>query len=114
MMARTFDKIGLRKFLEIICCSVYNSPLAKMSADKKLSNNSGRKTTVRKLKAAGVRNCDIASNVTGHTSAAGLDAYDSGNEDEQRSLSMIIDGVKQPLSNSFQARKINSILTKHA
>lgn len=85
-----------------------------MSADKKLSNNSGRKTTVRKLKAAGVRNCDIASNVTGHTSAAGLDAYDSGNEDEQRSLSMIIDGVKQPLSNSFQARKINSILTKHA
>ena len=45
------------------------------NSDKKLTNHSARKSLVKKL-----RQNYIPKSITGHTSEAGLDAYDSGNE----------------------------------
>ena len=55
-----------------------------------MSNHSVRKTVVRKLKAKGVPKSDIIT-ITGHRQEQSVEAYDSGNEDEQRQLSHIID-----------------------
>ena len=60
--------------------------------DKKLTNHSGRKTVVRKMKAGGIPKCEII-NVTGHRHERGLDPYDSGDENEQRFWSSVIDKV---------------------
>jgi len=67
-----------------------NSPLKEVCGDKKLTNHSARKTVVKKLKSHGVPKCEI-QNITGHTTEQGLDDYDSGNENEQRMISNIID-----------------------
>ena len=42
-----------------------NSPLQELCPDKNLTNHSGRKTVVRKMKACGIAKCEII-NVTGH------------------------------------------------
>ena len=68
-----------------------NSPLQEICPDKRLSNHSVRKTVVRKLKAKGVPKSEIIT-ITGHRQEQSVEAYDSGNEDEQRKLSNIIDG----------------------
>ena len=41
------------------------------------------------MKSAGVPKCEI-KNITGHSSEKGLDAYDSGNEEEMYQLSNVI------------------------
>ena len=46
---------------------------------------------VRKLKAKGVPESEIIT-ITGHRQEQSVEAYDSGNEDEQRKLSNMIDG----------------------
>ena len=69
---------------------VANSPLRTSS--KKLTNHSARKTVVKKLKKHHVPKSDIIG-ITGHTTEAGLDAYDSGDEKEQKSISNFIDNV---------------------
>ena len=68
-----------------------NSPLQEMCPDKRLSNHSVRKTVVRKLKAKGVPKSEIIT-ITGHRQERSVEIYDSGNEDEQRKLSNMIDG----------------------
>ena len=68
-----------------------NSPLQEMCPDKRLSNHSVRKTVVRMLKAKGVPKSEIIT-ITGHRQEQSVEAYDSGNEDEQRKLSNMIDG----------------------
>jgi hypothetical protein len=50
------------------------------------------------LKSCGVPKCEIKY-ITGHKSEQGLDAYDSGGEQEQRILSNLIDGAQ---SKTFQ------------
>ncbi|KAK3743007.1 hypothetical protein QZH41_007224 [Actinostola sp. cb2023] len=73
-----------------------NSPLKEVCGDKKLTNHSARKTVGKKLKSHGVPKCEI-KNITGHTTEQGLDDYDSGNENEQRMISNIIDnGASDP------------------
>ena len=52
-----------------------------MCANKKITNYSVRKTTVRKLKSFGLfPKCEI-KNITDHSSESRFNAYDSGNED---------------------------------
>ena len=67
-----------------------NSPLKDVCPEKKITNHSARKTVVKKLKSSSVPKCEI-KNITGHTTAQGLDDYDSGDEREQQVVSNIID-----------------------
>ena len=69
-----------------------NSPLQELCPDKKLTNDSGLKTVVGKMKASGIPKCKII-NVTGHRHERRLDPYDSGDESEQRFRSNVIDKV---------------------
>ena len=55
-------------------------------------NHSARKTVVKKLQRQGVQRSDIIT-VTGHASEKGLDSYDEGDEQQQRVISHIIDGI---------------------
>ena len=73
------------------------SPLAELCANKKITNHSARKTTVRKLKSFGFPKCEI-KNITGHSSERGLDAYDSGNEDEMFAMSSAISKCKYSIT----------------
>ena len=69
---------------------VENSPLA--NSTKRLTNHSARKTVVKKLKQNHIPKSEIIG-ITGHTTEAGLDAYDSGDESEQRSISHAIENI---------------------
>ena len=64
-----------------------NSPLQEMCPNKRLSKHSVRKTVVRKLKAKGVPKSEITIIITGHRQEQSVEAYDSGNEEEQQKLS---------------------------
>ena len=77
-----------------------DSPLKDVCPEKKLTNHSARKTVVKKLKSSGIPKCEI-KNITGHNSEQGLDDYDSGDENEQKIMSNIIDNAK-PASTSRQ------------
>ena len=79
------------------------SPLAELCANKKITNHSARKTTVRKLKSFGFPKCEI-KNITGHSSARRLDAYDSDNEDEMFAMSSAISKSKYSTSTVAQKR----------
>ena len=68
-----------------------SSPLQEMCPEKRLSNHSVRKTVLRKLKAKGNPKSEIIT-IPGHRQEQSVDAYDSGNEDEQRKPANIIDG----------------------
>ena len=68
---------------------VTNSPLEN-TVTKKISNHSARKTLVKKLQSNNVPKSDMIA-ITGHTTEAGLDDYDSGNEEHQETLSHKID-----------------------
>ena len=92
-----------------------NSPLKDVCPDKKLTNHKARKTVVKKLKSSGIPKCEIKS-ITGHSSEQGLDDYDSGDENEQRIMSNIIDNatnarqVLQPLSSQLQVKSTISAI----
>ena len=77
-----------------------DSPLKDVCPEKKLTNHSARKTVVKKLKSSGIPKCEI-KNITGHNSKQGLDDYDSGDENEQKIMSNVIDNAK-PASTSRQ------------
>ena len=47
--------------------------------DKKLTNHSGRRTLVKKLRQSYILKSKIIGIITGHNSEAGLDGYDSRN-----------------------------------
>ena len=57
---------------------------------------------VRKLNASGVPKSEIIT-ITGHRQEQSMEAYDSGNEEEQRQPSNIIDG-KEPQFNQTTSR----------
>ena len=62
-----------------------NSPLIDLCLEKRITNHSAQTTVVKKLKSSGIPKCEI-KNITGHTSAQGLDDYDSGDEREQQMI----------------------------
>ena len=79
------------------------SPLAELCGNKKITNHSARKTTVRKLLFLGFPKCEI-KNITGHSSERGLDACDSGNEDEMFAMSSAISTSKYSTSTFIQKK----------
>ena len=88
-----------------------DSPLKDVCPEKKLTNHSARKTVVKKLKSSGIPKCEI-KNITGHNSEQGLDDYDSGDENEQKIMSNIIDNAK-PASTSRQVlHPLSSVQTQ--
>ena len=88
-----------------------DSPLKDVCPKKKLTNHSARKTVVKKLKSSGIPKCEI-KNITGHNSKQGLDDYDSGDENEQKIMSNIIDNAK-PASTSRQVlHPLSSVQTQ--
>ena len=76
-----------------------NSPL-QQSTSKKITNHSARKTLVKKLKSNNVPKSEIIG-ITGHNSEAGLDAYDSGDENQQCVISNAIDNNNKSSSSSM-------------
>ena len=78
-----------------------NSPLIDLCSEKRITNHSARKTVVKKLKSSRIPKCEI-KNITGHTSAQGLDDYDSGDEREQQMISNIIDN-SGPVTRSIES-----------
>ena len=78
-------------------------PLEELSANKKVTNNSERKTTVRKLKSFKFPKCET-KNIIGHCSERGLDAFDSGNEDEMLAMSSAISKCKYSTSTVAQKK----------
>ena len=62
---------------------------ALKSSTKKLTNHAIRKTAVRKLRENGFQKSEI-KNITGHSTEQGLDAYDSGDDDELMEMSMAL------------------------
>ena len=61
-----------------------SSPLKDLCPEKNLTNQSVRKTVVKKLKSSGIPKC---GKLKGHASANGLDDYDSGDERERQIIS---------------------------
>ena len=87
------------------------SPLKDVCPEKKLTNHSARKTVMKKLKSSSIPKCEI-KNITGHSSEQGLDDYDSGDENEQKIMSNIIDKAK-PASISRQVlHSLSSVQTQ--
>ena len=66
---------------------ILNSPL--QNSEKHLANHSAIKALVKKLKQQQVLKSEII-NITGHNLEADLDAYDSGDEFQQKKLSHFI------------------------
>ena len=80
---------------------VKNSPLS--NSTKKLTNHSARRTVINKMRRNNIPKSDIIA-VTGHRTEAGLDAYDSGDEEQQYSLSRAIDNIV-PASKSIAPQR---------
>ena len=93
--------LGINSINHIMKKMISNSPL--MHSDKHITNHSARKTVVKKLKKSRVQKSDIIG-ITGHSSEAGLDPYDSGDEVQQREYSHAIDSY-QPRSSTNPAIK---------
>ena len=85
-----------------------NSPL--QNSEKHLANHSARKTLVKKLKQQQVPKSEIIS-ITGHNREAGLDAYDSGDELQQKQLPHFIDNHQPTASkNKYTISPNNPII----
>ena len=69
-----------------------DSPLKDFCPKKKLTNHSARETIVKKMTSFDIPKCEI-KNITGHNFEEGLDDYDSGDENEQRMMSNIVDNA---------------------
>ena len=83
---------------------VAKSPLA---TTKKLPNHSARRTLIKTLKKKQVPKCDIIT-ITGHTTEAGLDAYDSGDEAQQEAISLAIDNIDVPINRNAMSTTNNT------
>ena len=88
-----------------------DSPLKHVCPEKKLANHSARKTVVKKLKSSGIPICEI-KNITGHNSEQGLDDYDSGDENEQKIMSNIIDNAKPASTSRKVLPPLSSVQTQ--
>ena len=77
---------------------------------KTFSNDSARKTVVKKLKTAGLERSSIVK-VTGHRNEKSLDDYDEGDEREQRQLSHTISHAKNINSQLARGNSFNSSIS---
>ena len=84
--------MGVHKINTLMKTMVENSPLADTSSI--LTNHTARKTVVKKLKQHQVPKCDIIV-ITGHNNERGLDPYDSGDEQQQQTLSNCTDNFSK-------------------
>ena len=78
-------------------------------ANKKITNHSGRKTVVKKMKAANIPETSIIK-VTGHKTTEGLKSYDPGDQGEFKRMSDTI--VIRP--ESFSAQPSPSLSLQHS
>ena len=70
-----------------------------LEASKHITNHLARKTLVKILKQNNIAKSEIVS-ITGHSTAAGLDPYDSGDEKQQQAISNAIDNCSiKPFSH---------------
>ena len=76
---------------------ISNSSLQK--SEKHLANHSPRKILVKKLKQQQIPKSEITS-ITGHNREAGVDAYDSSDEMQQKQLSHFIDNHQPTASKN--------------
>ena len=93
--------IGKNKINNIMKTMKEDSPLKYICPEKKVTNRAARKTVLKKLKSSGIEKCAI-KNITGHNSEQGLDDYDSGDENEMKIMSNIIDNANSAASTSGQ------------
>ena len=89
---------------------ISNSSLQK--SEKHLANHSPRKILVKKLKQQQVPKSEITS-ITGHNREAGLDAYDSSDEMQQKQLSHFIDNHQPTASKNKWFISPNHPLTRN-
>ena len=89
--------MGINSINSMMKDLISNSPLQK--SEKHLANHSARKTLVKKLKQKQVPKSEIIS-ITGHNREAGLDAYDSSDEMQQKQLSHFIDNHQPTASKN--------------
>ena len=99
--------MGKNAIGEIMKIIKMSSPFQELCPEKCLTNNTARKTLAKKLQSQGVPCSDMIT-VTEHTSTRGLDAYDEGDENQQRMSSNIIDGVGQSTKTSSTAAALSS------
>ena len=107
------SRMGKNAISRIMATMKENSPLQEMCPDKRLSNHSVRKTVVRKLKASGVPKSEIIT-ITGHRQEQSVEAYDSGNEGEQRQLSNVIDGKEIQFNQTTSGVPLQSLIQSSA
>ena len=87
--------MGINSINSMMKDLISNSPL--QNSEKHLANHSAKKTLVKKLKQQQVPKSEIIS-ITGHNREAGLDAYDSGDEVQQKQLSHFFEN-HQPIAS---------------
>ena len=79
--------MGVHTINNIMKNVISKSPL---KTSKHITNHSARKTLVKRLKQNNVAKSKIIS-ITGHSTEAGLDPYDGGDEKQQQAISNAID-----------------------
>ena len=107
------NRMGKNTISRIMANMKENSPLKEMCPGKRLSNHSVRKTVVRKLKASGVPKSEIIT-ITGHRQEQSVEAYDSGNEEEQRQLSNIIEGKEIQFNQKTNRVPLQQLIQSNA
>ena len=78
---------------------------------KKTSMGKNTINNIKKLKSTGIPKCEI-KNITGHSSEQGLDDYDSGDENEQRMMSNIIDNFTHATTTRQVLQPLSSVQTQ--
>ena len=84
-------QMGINTINRLMKQMIANSPISDTS--KKITNHSARKTVVKKLKHNQFAKSDIIT-ITGHNNERGLDPYDSGDEAQQKQMSLSIDNYR--------------------
>ena len=102
----TRNPMGKNKICTIMKQIIAGTELERCG--KRLTNHSGRKTIVRKLKNAKIPESSIIK-VTGHTTPAGLRNYDTADEEEFKEMS---DAVSMPqiVASSSKDSAISSLV----
>ena len=102
--------MGINSINSMMKDLISNSPIQK--SEKHLANHSTRKTLVKKIKQKQVPKSEIIS-ITGHNCEAGLDAYDSGDEVQQKQLSYFIDNHQPTASKNKYSITPNTAIIRN-
>ena len=93
--------MGVNQINSIMKNMIAKSPL---TTKKKLTNHSARRTLIKSLKSK-VPKCDIIT-ITGHSTEAGLNPYDSGDEAQQEAISLAIDNINNNSTTTTTTKNI--------